>query len=148
MKTGNRITAILACLREGVAGIYTQKKLDELDKEIETQNWDDFIKEIKMTFSNKTKAADAEWRIEFFKQGKQNTADFMIEFDTLAMKTDIDELVIYKSTHPEIHPRSEVTSKSYKPAFHGSYLSHNTSHGGAATLWIFRLLWRRYSYST
>jgi len=50
------------------------------------------MKEIKMTFSNKMKVADAEWRIEFFKQGKQNTADFMIEFDTLAMKADTDEL--------------------------------------------------------
>ena len=50
---------ILTCLRGDVAGIYTQKKLNELDKELSTQDWDDFIKEIKMTFSNKTKAADA-----------------------------------------------------------------------------------------
>jgi len=32
----NRITAILACLREGVAGIYAQKKLDELDEDNDT----------------------------------------------------------------------------------------------------------------
>jgi len=44
MKTDNRIIAILACLRGGVAGIYAQKKLDELDKELETQDWDDSIK--------------------------------------------------------------------------------------------------------
>ena len=43
-------------------------------------------------FSNKTKAADAEWKIETFKQGKKNTADFMIEFDILAMKANIDKL--------------------------------------------------------
>ena len=43
-------------------------------------------------FSNKTKTADAEWNIESFKQGEQNTADFMIEFKALAMKADIDEL--------------------------------------------------------
>ena len=30
--------------------------------------------------------------IETFKQRKKNTADFMIEFDTLAMKVDIDKL--------------------------------------------------------
>jgi len=36
METDNRITAILACLRGGVAGIYTQRKLDKLDKEIGT----------------------------------------------------------------------------------------------------------------
>ena len=92
MGTDDRITVILAHLREGVVGIYVQKKLNELDKEIKTQDWDDFMKEIKTTFSNKTRAADAEWRIESFKQGKQNTADFMIKFDTLAMKVDMDEL--------------------------------------------------------
>jgi len=37
------------------------------------------------------------------------------------------------------HPRSETTSEPYKPAFHGSHLSHNMSHGGAATLWVFHL---------
>jgi len=51
-------------------GIYVQKKLDELDEELGTQDWDDFVKEIKTTFSDKSKAADAEWKIEMFKQGK------------------------------------------------------------------------------
>jgi len=59
-ETNNRITAILACLRGGVAGIYTQKKLEKLDEELGTQDWDDFVKEIKTTFSDKSKAADAE----------------------------------------------------------------------------------------
>jgi len=45
-----------------------------------------------MTFSDKMKAADAEWRIETFKQGKKNTADFIIKFKALAMKADTDEL--------------------------------------------------------
>jgi len=92
METDDRITAILARLRGGIVGIYTQKKLDELDKEIGTQNWNNFIKEIKTTFSNKTKAVDTKWKIETFKQGKKNTVDFMIEFETLAMKADTDEL--------------------------------------------------------
>ena len=43
-------------------------------------------------FSDKMKVADAKWKIVSFKQGKRNTADFMIEFDTLAMKANIDEL--------------------------------------------------------
>jgi len=34
----DRITVILAHLREDIAGIYAQKKLNELDKETETQN--------------------------------------------------------------------------------------------------------------
>ena len=86
------ITVILACLRGGVVGIYAQKKLDELDEDNDTQDWDDFIQEIKNTFSDKMKAADAEWKIETFKQEKKNTADFMIEFDALATKVDTDEL--------------------------------------------------------
>ena len=92
IETDNRITVILAHLRGGVVGIYAQKKLNELDKELSTQDWKDFIKEIKMTFSDKTKAADAKQRIESFKQGKQNTANFMIEFEVLAIKADTDEL--------------------------------------------------------
>jgi len=43
-------------------------------------------------FSDKTKTANAEWKIETFKQGKKNTVDFMIKFDTLAIKADTDEL--------------------------------------------------------
>jgi len=38
------------------------------------------------------KAADTEWKIESFKKRKKNIADFIIEFDTLAMKADTDEL--------------------------------------------------------
>ena len=88
----NRIMVILAHLRGGIAGIYTQRKLDELDEETRIQDWEDFVWEIKTMFSDKTKAADTEWKIETFKQGKKNTADFMIEFDVLAMKADINEL--------------------------------------------------------
>jgi len=92
IETDNRIIAILACLKGGVVRIYAQKKFDELDKEIGTQDWDNFIRKIKMIFNNKIKIADAKWRIESFKQGKQNTIDFIIKFDILAMKSDIDEL--------------------------------------------------------
>jgi len=70
METNNRIIAILVHLRGGVVGIYAQKKLDELDKELGTQDWKDFVKEIKTTFSDKSKAADTKWKIETFKQGK------------------------------------------------------------------------------
>jgi len=60
METNNRIMAILAHLRRGVAGIYAQRKLNELDEETRTQDWKDFVQEIKTTFSDKTKAVDAE----------------------------------------------------------------------------------------
>ena len=48
----------------------------------------------------------------------------------------------------KLHPCGDATSELYKPTFHGGHLSRNTSHGGAATLWVFRLPRRRYSYST
>jgi len=67
METDDRITAILAYLRGDVAGIYTQRKLNELDEEIGTQNWEEFVWEIKTTFSDKMKTADAEWKIKIFK---------------------------------------------------------------------------------
>ena len=91
IETDDRIMAILAHLRGGVVGIYAQKKLNELDEELETQDWEDFVKEMKIIFSNKSKTADAEWKIETFKQGKQNTTDFMIEFEALAIKANTDE---------------------------------------------------------
>jgi len=69
IETDDRIIAILAHLRGGIAGIYAQK-LDKLDKKLGTQDWNSFVKEIKTTFSNKKKAADAKWRIESFKQEK------------------------------------------------------------------------------
>ena len=87
--TDNRITIILAYLRGSIAGIYTQKKLD---KEIDTQNWNEFVRKLKITFSNKSKAADTEWKIETFKQDRKHIADFMIEFETLAMKAETDKL--------------------------------------------------------
>jgi len=39
-------------------------------------------------------AADTEWKIKSFKQEKQNTVDFMIEFEALAIKADIDKLYV------------------------------------------------------
>ena len=72
-ETDNRITAILAHLRGGVVGIYAQRKLNKLDKETRTQDWEEFVQEIKTTFSDKMKAADTKWKIETFKQGKKNT---------------------------------------------------------------------------
>ena len=91
-RTDDRITVILAHLRGGVVGIYAQKKLNELDEDNDIQDWDDFVKEFKTTFSDKSKTADAEWKIKTFKQGKQNTVDFIIEFEVLATKADTDEL--------------------------------------------------------
>jgi len=87
-----RITAVLAQLRGGVAGIYTQKKINKLEDTDDTQSWEEFVKEIKTAFSDKSKAVDAEWKIETFKQGKKHIVDFMIKFKVLAMKADTNDL--------------------------------------------------------
>ena len=92
MKTNNRITVILAHLTEDVARIYAQKKLDNLDKETEIQDWNEFVQEIKTTFSHKSKAVGTKWKIKTFKQEKKYIVDFIIEFETLAMKADITKL--------------------------------------------------------
>ena len=55
--------------------IYFQKKINKIDNERDTQDWDDFVEEFKTLFNNKSKLADAEWRIETFKQGRQHIAD-------------------------------------------------------------------------
>ena len=61
-----------------------------------------------------------------------------------------NEVVCHIQVHlsGKLHPCGDATSKPYKPAFHGGHLSRNTSYGGAATLRVFRLPRRRYSYST
>jgi len=43
IETDNRITAILARLRGGIVGIYAQRKLNKLDEETRTQDWEDFV---------------------------------------------------------------------------------------------------------
>ena len=43
METDNRITAILAYLRGNIVGIHTQKKLNELNKKIRIQDWEEFV---------------------------------------------------------------------------------------------------------
>ena len=115
METDNRITAILAHLKGGVADIYIQRKLNELNKELRTHDWEDFIKEIKTTFSDKMKAADAKWKIKVFKQRKKNIADFMIEFNALAMKADTDELHTIFLLKKNIRPNIIKTILGYLP---------------------------------
>ena len=56
------------------------------------QDWEEFVKEIKTAFSDKSKAADTEWKIKTFRQDKKHIADFMIKFDALAIKAETNEM--------------------------------------------------------
>jgi len=54
----NKITTIVAQLRGDTAGIYVQKKIDQIENYDNIQDWKKFIEEIKTMFSNKSKTAD------------------------------------------------------------------------------------------
>jgi len=43
-------------------------------------------------FSDKSKAADAKWKIKTFKQSKKHIANFIIKFEALTMKAKTDNL--------------------------------------------------------
>jgi len=43
-------------------------------------------------FSNKSKTVDTKWRIETFRQRKKHIANFIIEFEALVMKAEIDDI--------------------------------------------------------
>ena len=49
---------------------------------------------MRIVFSNKNKAADGKWKIEIFKQEKKHIADFMIEFEVLAIKAETNNMYI------------------------------------------------------
>ena len=88
----NKITVVLVRLRGDVVEIYAQKKIDELEDTEDTQNWEDFVKEIKIVFSDKSKAVDTKQKIETFQQDKKHIADFIIKFEVLAIKAETDDL--------------------------------------------------------
>ena len=56
----DKIITVLAQLRGSIAEIDPQKKINELEDEEDTQDWEEFVKEIKIAFSDKSKAANAE----------------------------------------------------------------------------------------
>lgn len=56
------------------------------------QDWEKFVKEIKITFSDKSKVANIEQKIKIFQQEKKHIADFMIKFEVLAIKAETDNM--------------------------------------------------------
>ena len=88
----NKITTILAHLKKGLASIYAQKKLDQLEEETDTHDQDKFVRKIKIMFSNKIKVADTKQKIETFKQDKKCIANIIIEFEALVMKSKTDDM--------------------------------------------------------
>ena len=56
--TDDKIITVLPWLRGGIAGIYMQKKINKLEYIEDSQDWEEFVKEIKTAFNNKSKIAD------------------------------------------------------------------------------------------
>ena len=62
----------------------------------------------------------------------------LFSFPFIFLVLDLELVVSYASPPIwKLHSCSEIISKLYKPAFHSSHLSCNTSYGGAATLQVF-----------
>jgi len=77
--------------------------------------------------------------------------------DTHHLKTSTTSLValclfdglLYTSSFIwKLHPHSDIISKLYKPTFYSGHLFRNMPYGSAVTIWVFHLLWQRYSYLT
>jgi len=88
--TDEKIIVVLGRFREGTAGAFAQQKLDKIDRGDSTPSWDAFEAELQLVYSDKTKEANAEWRIETFTQEKKHITDFLIEFMALASKAQTD----------------------------------------------------------
>ena len=87
----------------------------------------------------------ADWKVGV---DKNNENQVLVKDNWIRSMQEV--IVCHMQVHlsGKLHPCGDATSEPYKPAFHGGHLSRNTSHGGAATLRVFRLPRRRYSYST
>jgi len=78
-----------------------QKKINQIEDNNNTQDWDKFVKEFKTVFSNKSKVVDAKWKMKTFIQEKKHIVDFMIEFKALVMKTETNDVhtIFIKEKH-------------------------------------------------
>ena len=67
--------------------------------------------------------------------------EWQIEDELLLKERKIYVLKMSYAIPPtwKLHSCSDINSKLYKPTFHSSHLSHNTSYGSAVTLQIFCL---------
>ena len=62
------------------------------EEENNIQDWKNFVKEVKTVFNDKNKTANTKWKIENFKKVKKHITNFMIEFEVLAMKAEVNDI--------------------------------------------------------
>ena len=75
-----------------MAEIYVQKKINQIEEENNIQDWDNFAKEVKIAYGDKSNIADAKWKIETFKQEKKYIANFIVEFEVLVIKAETNDI--------------------------------------------------------
>ncbi|KAF5360975.1 hypothetical protein D9756_004486 [Leucocoprinus leucothites] len=86
-----KVIMILAHLRGDTAGAFAQMELERLNQKDDTIDWKRWETNFKKLFSNDTLQSNAKWIIKSFKQGKKHTTDFLIEFETLKIRAQVND---------------------------------------------------------
>ena len=74
-------------------------------------------------FSDKSKAVNAEWKIETLRQGKKHIADFMIEFEVLTIKAKTDDMYVIFLLKNDTIISTNSNTKNTQRIEDGNYLS-------------------------
>ena len=74
-------------------------------------------------FSDKSKAVNAEWKIETLRQGKKHIADFMIEFEVLTIKAKTDDMYVIFLLKNDTRISTNSNTKNTQRIEDGNYLS-------------------------
>lgn len=102
----DKAIAIISRMRGGTAGAFGDMKFREIEDSDDAVNWDEFVQELEKTFSNDALHERAQWQIEKFKQGEKHTVDFLIEFEVLKSRAELDEkhamFLLKKNVRPDI----------------------------------------------
>ncbi len=74
-------------------------------------------------FSDKSKAVNAEWKIETLRQGKKHIADFMIEFEVLTIKAKTDDMYVIFLLKNDTRISTNSNTKNTQRIEDSNYLS-------------------------
>jgi hypothetical protein len=128
-----KISIALSRMRGRIAGAYAEMKLEELDDDEDTYDWDDLKADLKKNFMEEGGEGKAQWQIEEFRQGKQNIADFMVLFESLKKQADIDDkhaiFLLKKNTHRDVIKTILGYPPGSIPATYEEWKSHILSVG-------------------
>src|SRR5258708_6787287 len=87
-----RVTATLSRMGGTLGEFFAMKWTDKMRDSDDTIVWDQFKKDINTLFTDGNMRERMEWKIEEFKQGNQNTADFILKFEVMKKKSKTDDI--------------------------------------------------------